>query len=676
VNRLTAYAFNRDNVKSKDAVLPVKGAETLGRAGNVYIIAVGINNYSNAQYNLRYAVADAESFGEELRRRLPTVSHFDHIEIVPLLNEAATKANILAALHRLAGADKSAGPAALAGLKPAQPEDTVVVYFAGHGTAQAQRFYLIPHDLGYLGQRTALDEPGLKTILAHSISDLELAQAVEGMDAGHLLLFIDACNSGQALEAEEKRLGPMNSKGLAQLAYEKGMYILTAAQGYQAALEASQLGHGLLTYALVEEGLKTASADREPKDGVVTAKELLDYATERVPQVQAEKMRQSRGLGLELAFADGEQNIDPQKRSLQRPRAFYRRELESDPLIVSGSSANLATRGAGIPGPTPAPVRPLSRWLDLQTATLGIRYRFVENSRDVTTANQLQSLAQFKARFKFDRNGDYSINAGAFSGGSFVAGFNDTGVGTGDLITNLYLKQLYFSAKPISGVEVQYGGLYFNRGESTEITTYDNDGFLVGQRVVVQRPRNFFFDEISATYAFLGDLTKANINKRWHGLKESNYHQFLVSKRIGERAAVSTDYTFQSGIDTLRQALRVNTPELKAFDFFRVELYQRVSPNADAGLAAYVEKSFLKQRLTVGGGYAQIDPNYGGLNGDRFNSGRRFFFNGSYKLTPEFTISTFYTHAFKNDFPLITNTRFEILFTYNLLKSLQKAGIF
>jgi hypothetical protein len=38
------------------------------------------------------------------------------------------------------------------------------------------------------------------------------------MDAGHLLMVIDACNSGQALEAEEKRRGPMNSKGLAQLA--------------------------------------------------------------------------------------------------------------------------------------------------------------------------------------------------------------------------------------------------------------------------------------------------------------------------------------------------------------------------------------------------------------------------------------------------------------------------
>jgi len=150
------------------------------------------------------------------------------------------------------------------------------------------------------------------------------------------VMVIDACNSGQALEAEEKRRGPMNSKGLAQLAYEKGMYILTAAQSYQAALEAAQLGHGLLTYALVEEGLKTAIADSEPKDGVLIAREWLDFATERVPQMQETKMKEGRGVGLEIAFTEGEQKVaDPEKRTVQRPRVFYRRELEANPLVIA-----------------------------------------------------------------------------------------------------------------------------------------------------------------------------------------------------------------------------------------------------------------------------------------------------------------------------------------------------
>ena len=47
-------------------------------------------------------------------------------------------------------------------------------------------------------------------------------------------------------------------------------------------------------------------------------------------------MKQSRGVGLELAFTEGEQNIaDPQKRSVQRPRVFYRRELDAMPLVIA-----------------------------------------------------------------------------------------------------------------------------------------------------------------------------------------------------------------------------------------------------------------------------------------------------------------------------------------------------
>lgn len=335
-NGLVAYAFNRDNVKSKDAPLVFTGADSLKRKGTAYIIAVGVNEYENSQYDLKYATADAQSFADEVRRRQTQIGEFERVEVIQLLDKDATKANILAAIRRLAGdpgpPSLKAGP--LDALKRVQPEDTVIIYYAGHGTAQAQRFYLIPHDLGYTGERTKLTEEGLKTMLAHSISDLELEAAVEGIDAGHLLLVIDACNSGQALEAEEKRRGPMNSKGLAQLAYEKGMYILTAAQSFQAALEAAQLGHGYLTYALVEEGLKSPVADTEPKDGVLIAREWLNFATERVPQMQQEKMAAGRGLG--IAFAEGEASVpDPQKRSVQRPRVFYRRELEASPLVIA-----------------------------------------------------------------------------------------------------------------------------------------------------------------------------------------------------------------------------------------------------------------------------------------------------------------------------------------------------
>jgi len=337
-NRLTAYAFNRDNVKSKDAELTISGAASLKRPGTAYILAIGVNTYSNTQYNLKYAVADANAFGEEVRNAQQHLANYQKIEVVPLLNEQATKANIIRALRRLAGSDDAATAAvpSLEKLKPTQPEDAVFIYFAGHGTAREQRFYLLPHDLGYAGERTALDAAGLQMILEHSISDEELERAVEGIDADKFLMVIDACNSGQALEAEERRRGPMNSKGLAQLAYEKGMYILTAAQSYQAAQEASQLGHGFLTYALVEEGLKQDTADSDPKDGEVSVREWFDYASRRVPNMQLEKMKVARDVGLNLSFVASEERVaDSERRLTQTPRVFYRRESEALPLIVA-----------------------------------------------------------------------------------------------------------------------------------------------------------------------------------------------------------------------------------------------------------------------------------------------------------------------------------------------------
>ncbi|MGA9773451.1 MAG: caspase family protein [Blastocatellia bacterium] len=337
-NRLTAYGFNRDNVKSVDAGLLISGALELRRKGTAYVLAFGVNSYANEQYNLKYAVADATAFADEVRGAQMKLQSYERVEIISLMDKDATKENILLALKRLTtqAALPAGAPAVLSKIEPAQPEDAVMIYFAGHGTAQGARFYLVPHDLGYAGPRAALDGKAVQAILAHSISDLELEAAVEGLDAEQMLLVIDACNSGQALEAEEKRRGPMNSKGLAQLAYEKGMYILTAAQSYQAALEAAQLGHGYLTYALIEEGLKNKAADKDRKDGQILAREWFDYAMERVPQMQEKEMRARLLLQTDVAFVEGEEKIkDPGKRSVQRPRAFYRREMEARPMIVA-----------------------------------------------------------------------------------------------------------------------------------------------------------------------------------------------------------------------------------------------------------------------------------------------------------------------------------------------------
>jgi uncharacterized caspase-like protein len=319
--------------------LIVTGDQSLARKGTLYLLGIGVNQYANAQFNLRYAVPDVQAVSAELQTQQSKLDQFQRIVIVPLLDAQATKANVLAALARLAGETKlpDGAPAALQQLQRSEPEDAVLIYFAGHGLAAQNQFYLIPHDLGYDGAREAMDDAAVKAVLAHGVSDRELETAFERIDARHLLLVIDACQSGQALESEEKRRGTINAKGLAQLAYEKGMYILAGAQAYQAAMEAAQLGHGYLTYTLVEEGLKTEAAVKNDKAKEVTIQRWLDYAAARVPQMQQEKMDAARELKQKPpAFTPGDEKVaDPTQRSVQVPRVFYRREAAEEPLIVA-----------------------------------------------------------------------------------------------------------------------------------------------------------------------------------------------------------------------------------------------------------------------------------------------------------------------------------------------------
>jgi uncharacterized caspase-like protein len=120
------------------------------------------------------------------------------------------------------------------------------------------------------------------------------------------------------------------------------MYVLTAAQSYQAAQEAAKFGHGFLTYALVEEGLKQGAADREPKNGTIDLRKWLNYATEEVPKMQEQNSLEAlRGRGRYVVFVgDGSRSRDANKKdeardNIQRPRLFYRREVDSNPLVVA-----------------------------------------------------------------------------------------------------------------------------------------------------------------------------------------------------------------------------------------------------------------------------------------------------------------------------------------------------
>src|SRR3954451_23261496 len=72
------------------------------------------------------------------------------------------------------------------------------------------------------------------------------------------------------------------------------------------------------------------------RNGSVMVREWFDFATRRVPQLQVELMKDQSGRGVTVAFVKGDEEIaDPAERNVQRPRVFYRREVEAQPLVVA-----------------------------------------------------------------------------------------------------------------------------------------------------------------------------------------------------------------------------------------------------------------------------------------------------------------------------------------------------
>jgi hypothetical protein len=84
----------------------------------------------------------------------------------------------------------------------------------------------------------------------------------------------------------------------------------------------------------------------------------------------------------------------------------------------------------------------------------------------------------------------------------------------------------------------------------------------------------------------------------------------------------------------------------------------------------------ITQRVSVNGGYAAINPHYGGLNADRYNIGRRVFGWGRTMFPSPFSASAFLTTAVGQNGHLPQRTLLNLVFTYNALPALKHTGLF
>jgi caspase domain-containing protein/Big-like domain-containing protein len=242
-----------------------------------WAVIIGVGRYESAGIPfLKYSVPDADS----MYSVLTTSAGFKKQNVLLLTDRSEMKPTLRNMKYALG--------TWLA--RNARKDDTVIVYFAGHGAPEVDprglerdglAKYLIPSDADPDDLfATALPMDDLQTIFGR-------------IEAERVVMFLDACYSGAAeaggrtFASKKTRAGAVDDLFLDRLTRSKGRVIVTAAKANEVSMELPELGHGIFTYFLAE-GLRGA-ADQN-RDGIVSLDELYAYLGEQVG-------RKSRAVG-------------------------------------------------------------------------------------------------------------------------------------------------------------------------------------------------------------------------------------------------------------------------------------------------------------------------------------------------------------------------------------------
>ena len=280
----SAYAFNKDGVRSERSVVNYKSSDSQRYSPRLAIvISIGVNEYENPSWNLRYAANDALVMEQTLGASMQALNEFDDVIRIPLISapgqdRRATKKQLHQVVEQL-----HAGTFMDANGQPIKADinDVLFVTFSGHGYVHDNgQFYFLLEDIGSGSQRQINQQ-----VLNNALSSDELSHWLRPLDVQQMVMVVDACHSAASIASSNFKPGPMGSRGLGQLAYDKAMLFLTASQAEQFAMESDNLQHGFLSYALLVEGLQDDQADFLPQDKQVGALEWLQYGAQRVPQI-------------------------------------------------------------------------------------------------------------------------------------------------------------------------------------------------------------------------------------------------------------------------------------------------------------------------------------------------------------------------------------------------------
>lgn len=228
-------------------------APPAAREGRAFVLVVAIDAYDDAKIpRLRFAEADGREVYSFFATDRKSPTDADRVKLVA--GKSATRRGVLEAIR-----DQLAR-------KAIEPDDAAILYFAGHGFADADDTYLACSD-------TALD-----SLPETAISTTALNEAWGKIRCGRKVLLCDACRSGGA-----GRVRGIGGVALAPAAATTSLTIAATGPN-ELSTEDEQLGHGVYTTALLK-GLR-GEADQDG-DGRVTGAELARYLRSEVPRLAA-----------------------------------------------------------------------------------------------------------------------------------------------------------------------------------------------------------------------------------------------------------------------------------------------------------------------------------------------------------------------------------------------------
>ena len=272
---------------------------------NLYVLAIGVSDYLDNDFDLKYAAKDANDL-ITLLKTPKTPAFYGQVKTMSIANQDATRENIIKAKEFL---------------MQVSVDDEVILFVAGHGLLDDKlNWYFATHDIDF-------SNPAIRGVKYEELEGL-----ITGIPARKKLMMMDACHSGEVDKAEsslvaatvansspnvksrgfKSKMVVQNPVGLktsfemmqqlfADLSNGSGAMVISSAGGAEFAFESPQWNNGVFTYSVLE-GLKTGNADKN-KDKTITVSELRDYVIAKVQNLtQGKQTPTSRKENLEFDF--------------------------------------------------------------------------------------------------------------------------------------------------------------------------------------------------------------------------------------------------------------------------------------------------------------------------------------------------------------------------------------